>query len=97
MGGQHNYWGLWLESEYGKGQTSPTCTTFADYQQMSQSKEFTYRHLEVWGLGQPPPTPQEKGERTGNSALDKDPESKAMLKMVGKTMHSDGLREPTNE
>lgn len=96
MGGQHNYWGLWLDSEYGKGESSPSCTTFAGYQQMSHSKDFTYRHLEVWGLGQPPPTPQEKGERMGMSVLDNDVESKAMLKMAGKQLHSEGLREPPN-
>nr|CAI5860403.1 unnamed protein product [Callosobruchus analis] len=97
MGGQHGYWGLWLDSEYGKGMASPTCTTFSGYCQMSHSKEFTFRHLEVWGLGQPPPTPQEKGERGpgGGSVLDGNVESKAMLKMAGKTMHSDGYREPS--
>lgn len=96
MGGQHAYWGLWLDSEYGKGETSSSCTTFAGYQQMSHAKDFTYRHLEVWGLGQPPPTPQEKGERVGMSVLDKDLESKAMLKIAGKTMHSEGVREQSN-
>lgn len=93
MGGQHGFWGLWIDSEYGKGQTSPSCTTYQGYQQMSHSKEFSYRHLEVWGLGQPPPTPQEKGERVGMSVLDGNIESKTMLKMAGKQIHSDGYRE----
>ncbi|CAH1116496.1 unnamed protein product [Phaedon cochleariae] len=93
MGGQHGYWGLWIDSEYGKGETSQSCTTYTGYQQMSHSKDFSFRHLEVWGLGQPPPTPQEKGERTGMSVLDGNTESKVMLELVGKKMHSEGLRE----
>nr|XP_023015040.1 TLD domain-containing protein 1 [Leptinotarsa decemlineata] len=92
MGGQHGYWGLWIDSEYGKGETSQSCTTYTGYQQMSLSKEFTFRHLEVWGLGQPPPTPQEKGERVG--ILDGNVESKAILKMAGKTMYSEFVKEP---
>ncbi|XP_018576195.1 TLD domain-containing protein 1 [Anoplophora glabripennis] len=93
MGGQHGYCGLWIDSEYGKGHTSESCTTYSGYQQMSHSKEFSFRHLEVWGLGSPPPTPQEKGERVGMSVLDSNTESKAILKLAGKTMHSEGYRE----
>lgn len=63
MGGQHQYCGLWIDAEYGKGHSSESCTTFVSYQQMSHTKEFHFRHMEVWGLGQPPPTPQDKGER----------------------------------
>lgn len=95
MGGQHGYCGLWLDNEYGKGHTSESCTTYTCYQQMSHTKEFNYRHLEVWGLGAPPPTPQEKGERVGMSVLDGNVESKALLKMSGRTIHSEGLREPS--
>lgn len=95
MGGVHGYNGLWLDYEYGHGHTSESCTTYRGYSQMSHSKEFEYRHLEVWGLGQPPPTPQERGERVaGSSVLDSNAESKAMLQMAGKTMHSEGYREP---
>ncbi|KAF2892482.1 hypothetical protein ILUMI_13701 [Ignelater luminosus] len=93
MGGQHGYCGLWLDHEYGKGHTSETCTTYSGYSQMSYSKEFQYRHLEVWGLGAPPPTPQERGERVGMSVLEGNQESKTMLKMAGRTIHSEGFRE----
>lgn len=92
MGGQHNYYGLWLDCEYGTGHTSESCTTYTGYFQMSHSKEFHYRHLEVWGLGVPPPTPQERGERSA-SVLDTNTESKAILEMAGKQMHSEGYRE----
>ncbi|XP_050297329.1 MTOR-associated protein MEAK7 [Anthonomus grandis grandis] len=99
MGGQFGYCGLWIDAEYGKGHSSESCTTYGSYQQLSHTKEFHFRHMEVWGLGQPPPTPQEKGERVtgkGGSILDGNAESKAMLKMAGKTIHSEGLREPPN-
>ncbi|XP_066260653.1 MTOR-associated protein MEAK7 [Euwallacea similis] len=99
MGGQHGYCGLWIDSEYGIGHCSESCTTYTQYQQLSHTKEFHFRHMEVWGLGQPPPTPQEKGERMiskGGSVLDSNAENKAMLKMSGKVMHSEGLREPPN-
>uniref|UniRef100_A0A1A9UTY9 MTOR-associated protein MEAK7 n=1 Tax=Glossina austeni TaxID=7395 RepID=A0A1A9UTY9_GLOAU len=54
MGGQFNYWGLWLDSEYGKGQSSETCTTFRDYVQLSKQKEFRIKNVEVWGVGDEP-------------------------------------------
>lgn len=60
---------------------------------MSHAKEFHYRHLEVWGLGSPPPTAQERGERVGMSVLDGNQESKAMLQMAGRTLHSEGIHE----
>lgn len=56
-------------------------------------KNFQYRHLEVWGLGSPPPTPQERGERVGMGILEGNAESKAMLKMAGKQLHSEGFKE----
>ncbi|KAI4466664.1 nucleolar protein 7/estrogen receptor coactivator-related [Holotrichia oblita] len=93
MGGQHGYCGLWLDQEYGIGHTSESCTTYSNYSQMSHTKNFQYRHLEVWGLGQPPPTAQERGERVGMSVLDGNVEGKALLKMVGRQMHSEGIRE----
>lgn len=93
MGGQHGYNGLWLDYQYGQGHASESCTTYSGYFQMSHTKEFQYRHLEVWALGPPPPTPQERGERVGMSVLEGNAESKAMLKMAGKTMHSEGFRE----
>lgn len=54
MGGQFNYWGFWLDCEYGIGQSSETCTTFKDYNQLSKRKDFRIRNLEVWGIGDEP-------------------------------------------
>lgn len=54
MGGQFNYWGLWLDSEYGIGECSETCTTYKNYIQLSATKSFKIRNLEVWGVGDKP-------------------------------------------
>lgn len=53
MGGQFDYCGLWLNSEYGLGHTSESCSTYKGYTQMSYQKEFNFSHLEVWGLENP--------------------------------------------
>ncbi|KAJ6624117.1 MTOR-associated protein MEAK7, partial [Pseudolycoriella hygida] len=54
MGGQFNYWGLWLDSEYGKGECSESCTTFRNYVQLGVNKNFTIRNIEVWAVGEKP-------------------------------------------
>lgn len=54
MGGQFNYWGLWLDSEYGKGECSESCTTFKNYVQLGVNKNFTIRNIEVWAVGEKP-------------------------------------------
>lgn len=52
MGGQFDYWGLWLSCDYGIGQSSESCSTFRNYTQLSKSKNFRIRNLEVWGVGE---------------------------------------------
>lgn len=54
MGGQFNYWGLWLDSEYGHGECSESCTTFKNYNQLAASKKFEIRNIEVWAVGEKP-------------------------------------------
>lgn len=54
MGGQFNYWGLWLDSEFGKGECSESCTTFKNYTQLSVNKNFQIRNIEVWAVGEKP-------------------------------------------
>ncbi|XP_043252764.1 MTOR-associated protein MEAK7 [Colletes gigas] len=91
MGGQLNYPGLWLDSEYGTGKSSLSCTTFQNYVQLSGKENFKIKHCEVWGVG---PLPEvEENVRDQKSILDQDPTSKVMLEMTGRKMHSDGLRE----
>lgn len=95
MGGQLNYPGLWLESEYGSGKSSISCTTFQNYVQLSGKENFHVKHCEVWGVG---PVPEvDEDERGSKSILDADPTSKVLLELSGKKMHSEGLREPRNE
>ncbi|CAB3361115.1 Hypothetical predicted protein [Cloeon dipterum] len=91
MGGQLDYFGLYLDANYGKGFCSESCTTYHS-PMMSTSKQFDVSHVEVWAIGPPPPTPEELGERS--SVLDRDNEAKAILAMVGKEQKSEGLREP---
>lgn len=54
MGGQFNYWGLWLDCEYGHGECSESCTTFKNYTQLSVNKQFEIRNIEVWAVGEKP-------------------------------------------
>lgn len=54
MGGQFNYWGLWLDCEYGLGECSESCTTFKSYTQLSVNKRFEIRNIEVWAVGEKP-------------------------------------------
>lgn len=54
MGGQFDYWGLWLDCEYGFGECSESCSTFKNYQQLSANKRFEIRNIEVWAVGEKP-------------------------------------------
>ncbi|KAJ8248856.1 hypothetical protein GJAV_G00228480 [Gymnothorax javanicus] len=95
MGGQHYYFGLWLDSDFGCGHSraKPRCTTFGS-PQLSAQEDFTMETMEVWSVGDLPEDPQAQGMR---SVLDADPETQAILEMTGKTLHSQGLREPEEE
>jgi hypothetical protein len=61
MGGQFKYWGLWLDSEYGIGECSETCTTYKNYIQLAATKNFKIRNIEVWGVGDKPAKEDEVG------------------------------------
>ncbi|KAJ8416316.1 hypothetical protein AAFF_G00383380 [Aldrovandia affinis] len=95
MGGQHGYFGLWLDSNFGCGHSraSPRCTTYGS-PQLSGREDFTVETVEVWGVG---PSPEEQQAQGKRSVLDSDPETQAMMEMTGKTLHSQGLREPEEE
>ncbi|KAG8278682.1 hypothetical protein J6590_100020 [Homalodisca vitripennis] len=60
MGGQYNYWGLWIDSQFGFGECSESCTTFKDYKMLTNKKKFRISKMEAWGVGEPPPTPHER-------------------------------------
>lgn len=55
MGGQHGYFGLWLDSDFGHGHSRarPRCTTYGS-PQLSGDEDFTVDTVEVWGVGVPP-------------------------------------------
>ena len=50
MGGQLDYFGLWIDSEYGKARCAPSCSSYSS-PQLSESEYFHYDHLEVWAVG----------------------------------------------
>ncbi|XP_014661963.1 PREDICTED: TLD domain-containing protein 1-like [Priapulus caudatus] len=91
MGGQFEYFGLWLSNEFGKGysKAGPLCSTY-NSPQLSSKTEFEIDVMEVWGTGHGVET-EEYGEKP--SILDSDPEATAILQMVGRGQHSEGLRE----
>ena len=53
MGGQLEYFGLWLSAEYGDGSCSKSCTTYS-CPQLTTKECFKIDHLEVWGIGPEP-------------------------------------------
>lgn len=34
MGGQFDFWGLWIDCSFGDGQSVESCTTYRDYVQL---------------------------------------------------------------
>ena len=54
MGGQLNYFGLWLSAEYGTGHSkgTPKCSTYGS-PVLAHNDEFHIDVLEVWGIGEP--------------------------------------------
>ncbi|XP_051916875.1 MTOR-associated protein MEAK7 isoform X2 [Hippocampus zosterae] len=98
MGGQHSYFGLWLDSDFGHGHSRarPKCTTFGS-PQLSGDEDFILDSMEVWAVGKPH-EPEEVEEGVGKgSVLDRDPEVQAIMEMTGRKLHSQGLREPDED
>ncbi|NP_001086719.1 MTOR-associated protein MEAK7 [Xenopus laevis] len=95
MGGQHEYFGFWIDSNFGIGHSKakPSCTTY-NSPQLSAKEEFSIHTVEVWAVGDVPEHLLAKNPR---SILDSDTEARALLEMAGQTRQSDGLREVTEE
>ncbi|XP_061678308.1 MTOR-associated protein MEAK7 isoform X2 [Syngnathoides biaculeatus] len=93
MGGQHNYFGLWLNSDFrhGHSRARPICTTFGS-PQLSGDEDFILDSMEVWAVGKPELEEGGEGEAKG-SVLDMDLEVQVMMEMTSKNLHSQGLRE----
>lgn len=66
MGGQHGYFGLWIDSDYGKGHSKakPRCTTY-NSPQLAAKEDFTLDAMEVWAVGDVPESAG-VGEQTWN-------------------------------
>ncbi|XP_075994352.1 MTOR-associated protein MEAK7 [Genypterus blacodes] len=96
LGGQHGYFGLWLDCDFGRGHSRarPKCTTYGS-PQLSGDEDFALDSVEVWAVGKPP----EEGEegQGKKSVLDADLEVQAIMEMTGRTRHSQGLREPEED
>lgn len=69
MGGQHGYFGLWLQSDFGHGHSRarPKCTTYGS-PQLSGEEDFTLDSMEAWAVGKPP-EPEEVREISSCSDL----------------------------
>lgn len=90
MGGQMNYWGLWIDSDYGNGQSSVSCSTYCDYSMLSASKDFKIDSLEVWCVKEKPRQDDDEERRIPSN---KDDWDMNLLEMNGRTKYSDGFRE----
>nr|XP_012593935.2 TLD domain-containing protein 1 isoform X2 [Microcebus murinus] len=95
MGGQHGYFGLWVDVDFGKGHSKakPTCTTY-NSPQLSAAEDFRFDRMEVWAVGDPSESELAKSNK---SILDVDPEARALLEISGRPRHSEGLREPPED
>ncbi|XP_032086430.1 MTOR-associated protein MEAK7 [Thamnophis elegans] len=95
MGGQHEYFGLWVDSNFGQGHSraKPRCTTY-NSPQLSAKENFLLDSMEVWAVGD---TLEAKNGRGQKSILDTDPEAQALLEMMGKSRQSDGFRKPPDD
>lgn len=90
MGGQLEYFGLWIDAEYGKARCAPSCSSYSS-PQLSKDEYFKYDHCEVWAVG-PEPELDEDEMEARSSALDQDPEAQAVMEMMGKTFISKDVR-----
>ena len=61
MGGQFDYFGLWLDYEFGRGHSKaqPRCTTY-NSPQLSKHEQFSIKTLEVWAIGPEPKTNEDE-------------------------------------
>jgi len=87
MGGQLEYFGFWVDSEFGILKTSPTCSTY--HSAPLGQVDGKIKKIEVFGVGDL----NEEDIEAGRSVLDLDPEAQAVLEMMGKTFHSKVIRE----
>ncbi|PVD20393.1 hypothetical protein C0Q70_18547 [Pomacea canaliculata] len=103
MGGQLNYFGLWIDQSFDKGcsKAEPRCTTYGS-PQLSSKPDFQVDTVEVWLVGpvkkkeeddEDEDMTEEEKQMRGKSVLDRELESKAMLELMGRPQVSEGIRE----
>ncbi|XP_006762301.1 PREDICTED: TLD domain-containing protein 1 [Myotis davidii] len=95
MGGQHHYFGLWVDVDFGKGHSKakPTCTTYSS-PQLSAHEDFRFEKMEVWAVGD---ASHSKLANSHKSILDADPEARALLEISGRSRHSEGYRQAPDQ
>ncbi|XP_027703542.1 TLD domain-containing protein 1 isoform X2 [Vombatus ursinus] len=94
MGGQFDYFGLWIDYDFGKGHSKakPRCSTY-NSPQLSAKENFEFDVLEVWAVGDFA-NEKSSGKKT---ILDSNIEARCLLEMTGKSRFSDGLRNPCDD
>ncbi|KAJ1351618.1 hypothetical protein KIN20_007704 [Parelaphostrongylus tenuis] len=95
IGGSESTWPFFIYEEYGKGITLPNIRSFEKCH-LSGSDTFAISAIEVWRVGEKPRKNSFEDEciRSEKSIIDKDPQTRALLEMTGRTIHSDAYREP---
>ncbi|XP_018009861.1 MTOR-associated protein MEAK7 [Hyalella azteca] len=102
FGGRVELFGLFLSYDFGECSVAPSCTTFSS-PALCLNATPHIRRLTVWGVGEEPKDSDDddddddKQKTKKRSALDRNPEARAMLDMIGRTRASEGLREPEPE
>ncbi|KAI8373826.1 TLD-domain-containing protein [Blakeslea trispora] len=90
MGGQFDYAGLWLESDFlhGHSRAGPLCTTFGS-PQLSSDQNFLIDEVEVW-LVRPLLRNEDEDTHQGKGVLG-NAEDMEFMEMAGKKMYSKDL------
>lgn len=101
MGGRDDHWSFFLHGEFGLGTSSPSISTFEKCWLAGETR-FKVRSVEAWRIGRE--VKRKRYDSAGNeliedeiSALDRDPEARAILELAGKKTHGDAFRELPQE
>ncbi|PVZ97794.1 hypothetical protein BB558_005164 [Smittium angustum] len=97
MGGQLNYFGLWIDSSFSTGHSFSTAT-FANSNPLTPSNEFTFESIEVYSVQKLLDNEKGFNQSTKNqkSAVSANPDAVALLEMANKTVYSKDFAENLN-
>ncbi|KAI8054280.1 TLD-domain-containing protein [Syncephalis plumigaleata] len=96
MGGQLNYFGLWIGADHfgeGHSKASPLSSTYRS-PQLSSSEKFMIEEMEVWCVQERVSDEDDEQQQSSASILDRNPDATALLEMAGRTMYSKQVRDP---